>query len=129
MKTFLLSMLLGVGFSTVAAVAVARAVLPEEVWGQPGQSLTEMTTQPFGQRDAIEVVARRFRGGTSGWPVRRTLRTRATVEYHSPDHWTVRLDDASWTAHGRGGPGPHGCYAEPDNDAARALEARTGQAG
>ena len=125
MKTFLLSMLFGVGFSTVAAVTVARAVLPEEVWGQPGQSLAEMTTQPFGQREAIDVVARRFPRGTSGWQVRRTLRTRATVEYHSPDHWTVRLDDATWVAHGRGGPGPHGWYAEPENDAARALESQT----
>jgi hypothetical protein len=126
MKSFLLSMVLGVGLSTVAAVLIARAVLPEEVWDQPAQPLVGAGAPPFGQREAVEVVARRFGSSTSGWRMRRQLRTRARVDYHSANHWTVRLDDASWTAHGQGGPGPRGWYAEPDNDAARTLEAQTG---
>ena len=38
----------------------------------------------------------------------------------------VRLHDASWTAHGSGGTGPRGRYAEPENEAARQLEAQAG---
>jgi hypothetical protein len=112
---FALIMLAVVGLATVAAVASARAVLPPEIW--------EESQSGFTRQAAIEVVAARFPISVTGRQHRRNLRTNGRVEYHSSNHWTVRLGDATWTAHASGGPGPNGRYAEPDNDAARQLEA------
>ena len=110
---FPLIMLLSVGLATVATVASARAVLPPEVWQEAG----------FSRQEAVQVVSARFGTSIAGRQLRRNLRMNAQVEYHSPYRWTVRLGEASWIAHGEDGTGPDGRYAEPDNEAARRLEA------
>ena len=116
MLRFALVMLIGVGLATVATVASARAILPPEIW--------EESQSGFSRQAAVEVVGARFGISSNGRLLRRNLRTNARVEYHSPNHWTVRLGDASWTAHANGRSRPNEPYAEPDNDAARELEAR-----
>jgi hypothetical protein len=138
MKSFVLSMLLAVSLATVAAIAITRAALPESTWEQPPsapagrsaataqrspaqvvQSLepAQTTASQFSQVDAVEVVAARFGTSARADTMRITLRTSARIEHHSPGHWTVRFNEASWTAHGAGTR-----YAEPDNEAARQLE-------
>lgn len=122
MRRFVLSMLLGVGLATLMAVGLARTLLPAALW--EGAARPERPANgAFGQQDAIDVVGTRLGTSPTAWQLRRSLQTRGRVEYHSPNHWTVRLGEASWTAHGDGGPSPGGRYAEPDNDAAKALEA------
>ena len=133
MKSFILAMLLGVGLATVGAVALARALLPDSTWQQSTSVATEVPRQSqrgpaqpadsaealprFSQAEAVEVVAARLGSSPRADRLRQSLRTGAQVEYHSPGHWTVRLNGASWTAHGIGTR-----YAEPDNDAARLVE-------
>jgi hypothetical protein len=134
MKKFLISLLLGVGVATLAAVALARVLVPELAIeqqprlterpatsaGQTGRRVfaegSEVDLGPFTEREAIDVVSGRLGNTARAEQLRQRLRTSAQVSYHSPSHWTVRLDAASWTAHGPGR------YAEPDNDAARQLE-------
>ena len=72
---------------------------------------------PFTQDAALDVVAARLPSTSKGTQFGLELRRSAQVTYHSADHWTVRWGPASWTAHGPGR------YAEPDNEAARRLEA------
>jgi hypothetical protein len=137
MKSFVLRMLLGVSLATAAAMAITRAALPESTWEQssapggrsaataqrsPAQAVqsvepAQATTSQFSQVDAVEVVAARFGTSARADTMRIRLRTSARVEHHSPGHWTVSLNEASWTAHGVGTR-----YAEPDNEAARHLE-------
>ena len=132
MKRFILAMLLGVGLATVGAVALARALLPDSTWQQSTGVAVEQVRQSqrgsaqpadsaeaprFSQAEAIEVVAARLGSSPKADRLRQSLRSGAQVEYHSPGHWTVRLNGASWTAHGFGTR-----YAEPDNDAARLVE-------
>jgi hypothetical protein len=120
MKPFVLWMLVGVGLATILAIAIARAVFPEVVGdGAPAPQAPNATT-PFSESEAIEVVATRLGTAPKAERLRQTLRTNGRVTYHSPAHWTVRLNEASWTAHGFGG--PSGRYAEPDNEAARLFE-------
>jgi hypothetical protein len=119
-KRFILSMLVGVGLATVVAIAIARTVFPE-VAGDGGPSRQSATAgTPFTENEAVEVVAARLGTAPKAERLRQTLRTNARVTYHSPAHWTVQLNEASWTAHGFGGPSGH--YAEPDNEAARLFE-------
>jgi hypothetical protein len=137
-KSFLLAMLLGVGLSTIALVAAARALLPETVWEQPPPAPTRaplvqrpnqqapaedsgQNATPFTEQEALEVVGARFGGSSKAEQLRRTLRSNGKVSYHSPQHWTVRLDSAAWTAHGPGR------YAEPDNQPAELIEAQANQ--
>jgi hypothetical protein len=121
MKRFVFLMLTGVTVATVAAVGIARAMLPTVVWeAPPGQ---QPVASSFSQQDAVDVVVARLGSSPAAEQFRRGLRSRARVEYHSPNHWTVRLDDASWTAHGSGGT-TNARYAEPDNAAARRIEAQ-----
>jgi hypothetical protein len=123
MKSFVFVMLTGVTIATVATVGIAQAMLPAWVWEEsPGRQPFAIS---FSQRDAVEAVVARLSNSEAGRPLRRALRGRAKVEYHSPGHWTVRLDDATWTAHGRRG-AQAGRYAEPDNAAARRVEALAG---
>jgi hypothetical protein len=142
MKRFVLSMLLGVSLATAAAIAMTRAALPESTWEQPSggaggppataqrssaqvlQSLesAKATTSQFSQLEAVEMVAARLGTSARADAMRIMLRTSARVEHHSPGHWTVRLNEASWTAHGVGTR-----YAEPDNEAARQLEHEASQ--
>jgi hypothetical protein len=138
MRNFVFSMLFGVGVATLAAVTAARALLPESTWQQTeaSPSATPVATAargapqsskspdiqaasqgPFTQFEAVEVVAARLGNSAKADHLRHTLRMGAKVEYHSPGHWTVRLNEASWTAHGVGAR-----YADPENDAARLLE-------
>ena len=134
MKRFLLSMLIGISLSTAGAVALARVLLPPTVWEEagggsasradvaPSKERSQLdagsdSSAPFTQAAAVEVVAARLGTSPKADRLRQTLRVNAKVEYHSPQHWTVRLHEASWTAHGSGGR-----YAEPDNDAARLFE-------
>lgn len=139
MKGFLLTMLLGVGLATLATVAAAKALLPESVWEQPTPTPTraerlarssqrvatvtaEQDAAPFTEQEALDVVGARLGSSQQAQQLRQELRSRGRVSYHSPRHWTVRLDGASWTAHGPGR------YAEPDNAAAERLESQaTGQ--
>jgi hypothetical protein len=123
MKMFVLSMLLSVSLATVAAVALARALLPPEVWEKPSPEQQTSAPPAFGQHEALEVVGARLGTTPKARQMRRALEARASVSYHSRNHWTVRVGETSWTAHGAGGPSPNGRYAEPDNQAARALEA------
>ena len=125
MRTFVIGWLLA--FSLVGAVAYgvgltvrantppptptpARASAP--VVDDSGQPVT-----PFSQGMAVEVVAKRLGATGRSEHLRAELRASATVAYHSPQHWTVCLEQACWVAHGPGR------YAEPDNEAARQREA------
>jgi hypothetical protein len=134
MKRFFLSMMIGVGLTTFAAVVLARMLLPATVWegadgagrarsgaGQASQRARIEggfdSSAPFTQEAAVEVVAARLGSSAKADRLRQTLRVNAKVEYHSPQHWTVRLNEATWTAHGAGSR-----YAEPENDAAREFE-------
>jgi hypothetical protein len=134
MKRFLFSMLIGISLSTAGAVVLARMLLPPTVWEEAGggagssggvaQSKERSqldagsdSSAPFTQAAAVEVVAARLGTSPKADRLRQTLRANAKVEYHSPQHWTVRLHEASWTAHGSGAR-----YAEPDNDPARVFE-------
>lgn len=112
MKLFILSLLAGVGLATAAVVAVGQSMFPE-LSREEGE-----VNQGFSQRDAVEVIAARLGSGASADRARQRLRREARFEYHSPGHWRVRLGDASWVAHGTGQR-----YAEPENEAAKALEA------
>jgi hypothetical protein len=78
----------------------------------------QTTTQPFPEADAIEIIALRLPLDAAGEQARQKLQTSSTVTYHSPQHWRVCFDTACWVAHGTGR------FAEPENDAARQLEAR-----
>ncbi|MCC6175385.1 MAG: hypothetical protein IT305_08805 [Chloroflexi bacterium] len=71
---------------------------------------------PFSQREAVEVVGRRFGQTTAAERLRGRLRASGVVSYHSSQHWRVCLEQACWIAHGPGR------YAEPENDAARERE-------
>jgi hypothetical protein len=133
-------MVLGVSLATAAAIAMTRAALPESTWEQPSggaggptaqrspaqvlQSVepAQATASQFSQVEAVEAVASRFGNSPRADALRITLRTSARVEHHSPGHWTVRLNEASWTAHGVGTR-----YAEPDNEAARQVEHEASQ--
>jgi hypothetical protein len=136
-KSFLLAMLLGVSLSTAAVVAAARALLPETVWEQPPPTPTRLSlaqrqsqsqrasseasdqeTTPFTEQEALEVVGARFGASQKAEQLRQALRANGKVTYHSPQHWTVRLDAAAWTAHGPGR------YADPENQPAELLEAQ-----
>ncbi len=135
MKSFLLAMLLGVSLSTAAVMAAARALLPETVWEQPSRTPTRLSlaqrqsqrasseasdqeATPFTEQEALAVVGARFGSSQKAEQLRQALRANGTVTYHSPQHWTVRLDSAAWTAHGPGR------YAEPENQPAELLEAQ-----
>ena len=129
MRRFVVSLFLGVALATGAAVSLARMLFPEQISSsasastaplQPGQQ-GEFRGEDFRQQDAIETVAERFGDSAQAERVRAALRSGAVVTYHSVGHWTVKLGEASWTAHGVGTR-----YAEPDNDSARAVESLTG---
>ena len=123
MKSFVLSMLVGVGLATAATVVAVRAFFPDLVDEPPtAQRAPGPSAARFSQFDAIEVVAARLGSGPKAERMGHSLRTGARVTYHSPAHWTVRFNDASWTAHGSGQGESAGPYAEPDNDAARTYE-------
>lgn len=104
-------MALGLG-STLAPAG------PPSATGAPPRVPAEAAgpAAPFTQDAAVDVVAGRFASTSKGAQYRVELRQSARVSYHSGEHWTVRWGSASWTAHGPGR------YAEPDNDAARAIE-------
>jgi hypothetical protein len=76
----------------------------------------QTTSPPFPESDAVEVIALRLPLDAAGEQARQRLQTASTVTYHSPQHWRVCFDNACWVAHGPGR------YADPENDAARALE-------
>ena len=78
----------------------------------------QTTSPPFPEADAIEIIALRLPLDVAGEQARQKLQTTSTVTYHSPQHWRVCFDNACWVAHGPGR------YADPENDAARALETR-----
>jgi hypothetical protein len=131
-RSFGVIMLVGVLLSTAAAILLVRTVLPPAVWESPGPTDAPIrragaaadqpavsggeAVEPLGQREAVELVAARLGPTPKAERMRQTLRSAATVQYQSPNHWTVRLNEASWTAHGPGR------YAEPDNEAARLYE-------
>jgi hypothetical protein len=117
---FAIVMLTSVSVATAATVAIAQTMVPAWVWEAPPEQ--QVAAPSFSQRDAVEVVAARLGNSAAARHLRRGLRNRARVEYHSPGHWTVRLDDARWTAHGRGD-AFSGRYAVPENAAARRFEA------
>ncbi len=124
MRGFVVTWLLGFVLVGLAAFGVAGA-LPAGAPAQPaarGERLASAesppeSSAPFTQDEAIEVVGARFGRTFRGDEFRRELKRAARVTHHSAQHWTVRWGPASWTAHGPGR------YAEPDNDAARKLEA------
>jgi hypothetical protein len=119
-KSFLLTMLIGVGLATVAAVVVMRAAFPEppaEAVARPRPPTPQQET--YTPQDAVETVAARLGNSPTAERLKQSLRIGARTEYHSPRHWTVHFNEASWTAHGNGTEGP---YAEPDNEAARLFE-------
>ncbi len=124
MRTFVIGWL--VAFCLVAGAAygvglTVRANVPpptptpvrpvQSSFDEPGQPVT-----PFSQGMAVEVVGKRLGASGRAAQLRADLRAAATVAYHSPQHWTVCLDQACWTAHGPGR------YAEPDNEAAKLFE-------
>lgn len=126
MRTFVIGWL--VAFSLVGAVAygvglAVRATTPPAPPPTPvraPQASVDEAGQPvapFSQGMAVEVVARRLGATGRAEQLRADLRASATVAYHSPQHWTVCLDQACWTTHGPGR------YAEPDNEVARRHEA------
>ena len=119
MRTFAIGWLLAFLVMGMAAFGLGSAlggsVQPTPI-PTPAQA-DDSQAAPFSQADALDVVAGRFAAGPTGERYRRELKQAARVTYHSPRHWTVRWDAASWTAHGPGR------YAEPDNDAARQREA------
>jgi hypothetical protein len=135
MKGFVLSMLSGVGIATAVTLVGARVLLPESSWPASAELTPVSATQPpapqvgqsfdlqaatggqFTPYEAVEVVAARLGSSAKAERMRFTLRMGARVEYHSPGHWTVRLNESSWTAHGVGTR-----YAEPDNEAAWQFE-------
>jgi hypothetical protein len=129
MRRFVVSLFLGVGLATGAAVGLARMLFPDQV--SSGASSTsaplgsaqqgEFRGEDFRQQDAVETVAERFGSSAEAERVRQALRSGAVVTYHSFGHWTVKLGEASWTAHGVGIR-----YAEPDNDSAKAVESLSG---
>ena len=114
-------------FSLVGAVAYgdglavrANTPPPAPTPVRPAAAAFDDSGQPvvsFSQGMAVEVVGKRLGATGRSEQLRAELRASATVAYHSPQHWTVCLDQACWTAHGPGR------YAEPDNDAARQREA------
>lgn len=125
MRTFVIGWL--VAFSLVGAVAygvglTVRASTPpptpapvRSAQASPDDAGQPVT--PFSQGMAVEVVGKRLGATGRSEQLRADLRASATVAYHSPQHWTVCLEQACWTAHGPGR------YAEPDNEAARRHEA------
>jgi hypothetical protein len=129
MRRFLVSLFLGVGLTTGAAVAVARMLFPEATHSTASPTSSplrpseqgEFRGEDFRQQDAVDTVAERFGDSPEAERVRRALRSSAVVTYHSFGHWTVKLGEASWTAHGVGIR-----YAEPDNDSAKAVESLAG---
>ena len=125
MRTFVIGWL--VAFSLVGAAAygvglAVRANTPPPTptpLPRPPMSVDDsgQPVTPFSQGMAVEVVGKRLGATGRSEILRAELRASATVAYHSPQHWTVCLDQACWTAHGPGR------YAEPDNEAARQREA------
>ena len=124
MRGFVIGWMLAFAFVGVVALGIGsvfRAAAPPPP--TPGPASTRFSepvgrsAEPFTPEAAIDVVAGRLAGTAKGEQLRAELHRRARVSHHSEQHWTVRWDAASWTAHGPGR------YAEPDNDAARQREA------
>ncbi|MCC7367485.1 MAG: hypothetical protein IT306_03625 [Chloroflexi bacterium] len=104
------------GITYVVARSTPSAPLP------PRQAISfesDASTIPaHGPADALEIVSLRLPVDATGDQARRKLQSAVIYPYSTPQHWRVCLDDACWIAHGPGR------YAEPENDAARTLEAR-----
>ncbi|MDP8924317.1 MAG: hypothetical protein M3O34_15770 [Chloroflexota bacterium] len=120
MRTFVIGWLLAFSLVGVAAYGVGLTVRantppPTPTPARPAEAAGE-SLPPFSQGMAVEVVAKRLGATGRAAQLRADLRASATVAYHSPQHWTVCLDRACWTAHGPGR------YAEPDNEAAPQIE-------
>ena len=124
MRTFVIGWLVAFSLVGVVAYGVGLTVrantpppTPTPVRAAPSSFDSGQPVTPFSQGMAVEVVAKRLGATGRAEQLRAELRASASVAYHSPQHWTVCLDQACWTAHGPGR------YAEPDNDAARQREA------
>ena len=94
MKSFLLTMLVGVGVATVVAVALVRAVWPEtagEAVSRPRPASGDQGA--YSPQDAIETVAARLGDSPKAERLKQSLRLGGRAEYHSPRHWTVYFND------------------------------------
>ena len=124
MRTFLVGWLIAfcivaLGAAGVGLVAARSQTPATTAAGRQTSSVEDLSQSgPFAEDDAVEVVGRRFPGSTGGDKLRQDLYKSHTVTYYSPLHWRVCVDAACWIAHGPGR------YAEPENDAARQLEAQ-----
>ncbi len=124
MRTFLVGWLIAfcivaLGAAGIGLVAARPQTAVSPAGVRPSTSVEDLSQSgPFAEDDAIEVVGRRFPGSTGGDQLRRELYASHSVTYYSPLHWRVCIDTACWIAHGPGR------YAEPENDAARQLEAQ-----
>jgi hypothetical protein len=126
MRSFLIAWLVAFGLVAVGASAVSWFVSKTPPTPPPtavasrrpsfSQEAPSTSLGPFTETDAVDVVALRLPTDPSGRSMRQELQTRATVTYHSPQHWRVCLDGACWVAHGPGR------YAEPENDLAQQRE-------
>lgn len=122
MRGFMIGWLVAFSLVGLTALGVGSAIAPAPP-AVTGATPTPVSVEalapaaPFTQDAALDVVAGRLASTSKGAQFRLELRRSAQVTRHSADHWTVRWGPASWTAHGPGR------YAEPDNDAARRLEA------
>ncbi len=123
MRSFLIVWLLAFGLIAGGASAVSWYVAnvtppPTPVVRRPEVSYESdpTTSGPFSETEAVEIISRRLPNSDAGDELRRDLQQRATVTYHSAQHWRVCYDSACWVAHGPGR------YAEPENDAAQQRE-------
>lgn len=120
MRGFMIGWLVAFSLVGLAALGVGSAIAPAPAASgatPPPVSVEALApAPPFTQDAALDVVAGRLASTSKGAQFRQELRRSAQVTRHSAEHWTVRWGPASWTAHGPGR------YAEPDNDAARAIE-------
>ena len=125
MRGFIIVWFVAFGLITMIASGVTWYVsknTPPPAPAIPRQAISfesdQTTSPPFPEADAIEIIALRLPLDVAGDQARHRLKTDSTVTYHSPQHWRVCFDNACWVAHGPGR------YADPENDAARALETR-----
>src|SRR3954451_24836966 len=124
MRTFLVGWLIAFCLVSVAAAGVGRLVAstpapaPPEIGRRSSSEDDVGNGEPFLQIEALGLVSQRFGATQAGEILRRELRDSSTVTFYSPGHWRVCMGTACWIAHG---PGRH---AEPENDAARQIEAQ-----
>ena len=125
MRGFIVVWLVAFGLVTMIASGVSWYVAKNTPPPTPvvsrhvlGMESEAVSSAPFVEADAVEVIAARLPLDAAGDEARQKLQSASTVTYHSVQHWRVCFDNACWVAHGPGR------YAEPENEAARLHETR-----